>query len=75
MKPFEISNMIIDDDFYNEEYITADFSYQNQDYSITFKKADLEVINAWVFKEGTSLPANLSDEMVELIRQDVEKRI
>lgn len=75
MKPFEISNMIIDDDFYNEEYITADFSYQNQDYSITFKKADLEVINAWVFKEGTSLPANLSDEMVELIRQDVEKKI
>ena len=75
MKPFEISNMIIDDDFYNEEYVTADFSYQNHDYSITFKKADLEVVNAWVFKDGSSLPANLSEDMVEVIREDVQKRI
>jgi hypothetical protein len=75
VKPYEISNMIIDDDFYNEEYVTVDFTYQNNDYSITFKKLDLEVMNAWIFKNGTSLPAELSEEMIERIREDVEKQI
>ncbi|MEH7301950.1 hypothetical protein [Neobacillus drentensis] len=75
MKPFEISNMIIDDDFYNEEFVTVDFSYQNHDYSITFKKADLEAVNAWVFNDGSSLPANLPENIIESIRKDVEKRI
>jgi hypothetical protein len=75
MKPYEINNMIIDDEFDGEEFVTTDFAYQNKDYSITFKKADLEIINTWVFKDGTSLPANLSDNIIELIREDVKKRI
>ncbi|MED4402680.1 hypothetical protein [Metabacillus fastidiosus] len=75
MKPYEINNMIIDDEFDGEEFVTTDFAYQNKDYSITFKKADLEIINTWVFKDGTSLPANLSDNIIELIREEVKKRI
>ncbi len=75
MKPYQINNMIIDDKFDGEEFVTTDFAYQNKDYSITFKKADLEIINTWVFKDGTSLPANLSDNIIELIREDVKKRI
>ncbi|WP_223589211.1 hypothetical protein [Neobacillus bataviensis] len=75
MKPYEITNMIIDDDFYNEEFVTAEITYENQVYSITFKKEDLELVNAWVFKEGTSLPANLSEQMIESIREDVKNKI
>lgn len=75
MKLYEISNMIIDNEFDGEEFVTIDFAYQNKDYSITFRKADLEIINTWVFKDGTSLPANLSDNIIELIREDVKKRI
>ncbi|WP_335384623.1 hypothetical protein [Neobacillus drentensis] len=67
--------MIIDEEAYDQEEVTADFTYQDQDYSITFKKADLELVNAWVFKNGTSLPANLSKNMIELIRGDVKNRI
>ncbi|AZV44012.1 MULTISPECIES: hypothetical protein [Peribacillus] len=75
MKPYQINKMIIDDEFDGEEFVTTDFAYQNKDYSITFKKADLEIINTWIFKDGTSLPANLSDNIIELIREDVKKRI
>ncbi len=75
MKSYQINNMIIDDEFDGEEFVTTDFAYQNKDYSITFKKADLEIMNTWVFKDGTSLPANLSDHIIELIREDVRKRI
>ncbi|QGQ48011.1 hypothetical protein [Metabacillus sediminilitoris] len=75
MEPYKINNMIIDDEFDGEEFVTADFTHQNEEYSITFKKADLEIVNAWIFKEGTSLPANLSDHTIELIREDVKKRI
>ena len=75
MKSYQINNMIIDDEFDGEEFVTTDFAYQNKDYSITFKKADLEIMNTWVFKDGTSLPANLSDHIIELIREDVKKRI
>lgn len=75
MKPYEITNMIIDDDFYNEEFVTAEFTYDNQVYSITFKKEDLDVVNAWVFNDGTSLPANLSNQIIESIREDVSKKI
>ena len=67
--------MIIDDEFDGEEFVTTNFVYQNEDYSITFKKADLEIMNTWVFKDGTSLPANLSNHIIELIREDVKKRI
>jgi hypothetical protein len=72
---YELTNMIIDDDFDSEEYVTAEFSHNHMDYSITFKKADLEVINSWQFKDGTSLPANLSETLIECIREDVKKRI
>jgi hypothetical protein len=75
VKPYEINHMIIDDEFDGEEFVTADFTHQNKDYSITFKKADLKIMNTWVFEEGTSLPANLSDHMIELLREDVKKRI
>jgi hypothetical protein len=75
MKPYQINNMIIDDEFDGEEYVTTNFACQNKDYSITFKKADLEIINTWVFKDGTSLPANSADSIIELIREDVKKRI
>ncbi|WP_144554393.1 hypothetical protein [Bacillus sp. X1(2014)] len=75
MKPYEISNMIVDKEAYDQEEVTADFTYQNQDYSITFKKGDLEVVNTWVFSNGTSLPANLSEDIIELIRADVKNRI
>ena len=75
MKPYQINNMIIDDEFDGEEFVTTDFAYQNKDYSITFKKADLEIMNTWIFKDGTSLPANLSDHIIELIREDVKQRI
>ncbi|MCS0788800.1 hypothetical protein [Cytobacillus pseudoceanisediminis] len=75
MNPYEITSMIIDDEFDGEEYVTTEFLQENNTFSITFKKADLEVINAWVFTDGSSLPANLSDEVIESIRNSVKKRI
>jgi hypothetical protein len=75
VKPYEITNMIIDDDFDSEEYVTAEFTHNQTNYSITFKKADLEIINAWVYTDGTSLPANLSDSLIESIREEVKNRI
>jgi hypothetical protein len=72
---YEITNMIVDDDFDSEEYVTAEFSQDEANYIITFKKADLEIINSWVLKDGTSLPANLSDNLIESIREDIKKRI
>ncbi|MET3318939.1 UNVERIFIED_ORG: hypothetical protein ABIC97_002034 [Peribacillus simplex] len=75
MKPYEIKNMIIDDEFDGEETVTADFTHNNKEYSITFNKADLEIINTWVFEDGSSLPSNLSDTIIESIREDIKKRI
>jgi hypothetical protein len=75
MKPYEINHMIIDDDFAVEESVTAEFTHNSKEYSITFKKADLEVLNAWVFENDTSIPANLSVEMIESLRDDVKKSI
>jgi len=75
MKQYKMTNMIIDDDFAVEEYVTAEFTHNYNNYSITFKKADLEIINTWVFKDGTSFPADLSDEIIESIREDVKRRI
>jgi hypothetical protein len=72
---YEITNMIIDDDFDSEEYVTAEFTHNQTNYSITFKKADLEIMNAWIYKDGTSLPANLSGTLIESIREDVKNRI
>lgn len=76
MKAYEINNMIIDDDFSSEEYVTVDFTHNNNKvYSITFKKADMEMINSWIFEDGTSIPANLSEDLIESIREDVKNRI
>ena len=75
MGSYEITSMIVDDGFAGEEYVTADFNSQNQAYRITFKKTDLEIINSWVFQNGTSLPTDLSDHLVESIREDVKQKI
>jgi hypothetical protein len=75
VEQYEITNMIIDDDFDSEEYVTTEFTHDHMNYSITFKKADLEIMNVWVFKDGTSLPADLSDTLIESIREGVKKRI
>jgi len=73
--PYEIKMMIIDDDFATEEYVTVDFTYKQKTYSITFKKADLEIMNCWVFEDGSSLPADLSEEIINSIRNDVKMKI
>ncbi len=75
MGPYEITSMIIDDDFASEEYVSTFFNSENQNYRITFKKADLEIINSWVFQNGTSLPADLPNFLIDSIRADVKKRI
>jgi hypothetical protein len=67
--------MIIDDEFDGEESVTADFTHNDKEYSITFKKSDLEIINTWVFEDDTSIPANISANIVESIREDVKERI
>jgi hypothetical protein len=75
VKSYKISNMIIDDDFAVEEYATAEFTHNHKEYIITFKKADLEIINSWLFEDGTSIPANLPQDIIESIREEVKKRI
>ncbi|MED3623483.1 hypothetical protein [Neobacillus thermocopriae] len=67
--------MIIDDDFVTEEYVTVQFIHHQRQYSVTFKKADLEVVNEWVFEEETSLPADLPNELIESIREEIKKKI
>ncbi|WP_257535577.1 hypothetical protein [Mesobacillus foraminis] len=73
--PYEITEMIIDDDFYGQETVTAHFTYKQENYSITFNKGDLEVLNAWVLKKDASLPANLSNIPIGWIRKAVDKEI
>ena len=75
VKDFEINHMIIDVNKYWEESVTTDFTHNNKEYSITFNKADLEIINSWVFEDETSLPANLSEEMIEALREYVKEKI
>jgi hypothetical protein len=75
LKPYEITHMIIDDEFYGEETVTTNFTHNEKEYSITFDKSDLEILNTWVFENNTSLPANLSNEIIEAIREDVKKSI
>ncbi len=70
-----MKHMIIDDDFEGDPAVTAEFSYNENDYSVTFNKSDLELINSWLFASDTTLPANLSDAMIETIREDIKKRI
>ncbi|MBP3950772.1 hypothetical protein [Bacillus suaedae] len=75
MQSYELTDMIIDDDFYGEETVTATITHEDKNYSVTFKKNDLEIINSWVFEEETSLPANLTDELIEAVRNEVRGRI
>ncbi|MFF2445597.1 hypothetical protein ACFVSW_00745 [Neobacillus sp. NPDC058068] len=75
MELYKITNMIIDDDFAVDEYVTAEFIYMHKTYSMTFKKADLEIINSWVFEDSTSFPAYVPEVVVESIREEVKKRI
>lgn len=75
MKDYHITHMIIDDSSYGEEAVTAELTHNSKKYSITFNKSDLEILNKWVLENNTSLPANLSDELIELIRDDVKKNI
>ena len=58
-----------------KESVTAHFTHNYKEYSITLKKADLEIINTWVLEDGSSLPANLSGTIIESIREDIKKRI
>ncbi|WP_175639064.1 hypothetical protein [Metabacillus schmidteae] len=75
MKDYEITHIIIDDGLYGEEAVTTEFTHNNTTYSITFNKSDLEILNKWVLEDNTSLPANLSEELIELIRNEVKKSI
>ncbi|ARK32711.1 hypothetical protein [Halalkalibacter krulwichiae] len=75
VEQYQMKEIIIDHHFIGEESITADFTYNKQDYSVTFHKSDLEVLNMWVLKEGTSLPANLSDELIHALREEVQQRM
>lgn len=75
MKPYEMKHLIIDDMLHGQESITADFTYQDQEYSITFNKSDLEVINTWVFHNGTSLPTDLPNAIIESLKEEIEKEI
>lgn len=75
MKQYEIKEMIIDEEFHGEEYVTTTFTQNNKDYRVTFQKGDLELMNAWIFENGTSLPANLSEDLIDSLREDVKKKI
>lgn len=75
MDGYQIKNMIIDDELYSQESITVDFTQDNKMYSVILNKADLEVVNTWVFKANTSIPATLPDNVIESIREDVKKKM
>ena len=75
MKSYEVTNMIIDDESYGEEHVTVELTMEQQNYIITFQKSDLELMNAWSVKDGTTLPANLSEELLGSIRDDLKKKI
>jgi len=74
MDSYELTNMIIDEQ-YEQEHVTANFKYKQKEYSITFTKSDLELINAWVFENKTSYPANLTDDELEEIRENIKKHL
>jgi hypothetical protein len=75
MEAFIINHMIIDDEFLGEESVTAEFTYNQNEYSVTFNKADLELINSWYFRDHQTIPANLSDSLIESLREEVKNRI
>jgi hypothetical protein len=75
MEQYKIINMIIDDESNGQEHVTVELSLEEKQYSITFDKSDLEIMNAWIFENGSSVPANLSDHIIESIREEVKKKI
>ncbi len=75
MKPYAITNMIIDDESYDQEHVTAEITYEEKDYMLTFQKSDLELMNAWVLEGGSSLPANLSEKLIQDIKADISEKI
>lgn len=74
MDSYELTNMIIDEQ-YEQEHVTAYFKNKQKVYSITFTKSDLELINAWVFENETSYPANLTDNEIEEIRENIKRHL
>ena len=75
MKPYAIRNMIIDDESYDQEHVSAKITYEEKDYMLTFQKSDLELMNAWVLEGGSSLPANLSEKLIQDIKADISEKI
>jgi hypothetical protein len=75
MKSYEVTNMIIDDESYGEEHVTVEMTLEQQNYIITFQKSDLELMNAWSVKDGTTLPADLSTDLLDSIKEDIKKKI
>jgi hypothetical protein len=75
MEQYEINNMIIDDESNGQEHVTVELSLEEKQYSITFDKSDMEIINAWLFENGSSVPANFSEQIIESIREEVKRKI
>ncbi|MFZ3591463.1 hypothetical protein ACOI1C_20105 [Bacillus sp. DJP31] len=75
MEQYIINHMIIDDDFMDEESVTANFIHNHKEYKITFTKSDLEIINTWLFEGETTIPTILSDSIIESIREEVKNKI
>ncbi|MDQ0230039.1 hypothetical protein [Metabacillus malikii] len=75
MESFQILSMVVDEGQYDEQHVTAQVTHDGKEYSVTFDKDDFELINAWIFEKETSLPANLSDEEIEVIRNEVRGRL
>ena len=75
MKSYEVTNMIIDDEAYGEEHVTVEMTREQQHYIITFQKSDLELMNAWSVKDGTTVPADLSADLLDSIKEDIKKKI
>ncbi|NKE03874.1 MULTISPECIES: hypothetical protein [Mesobacillus] len=75
MKSYEVTNLIIDEETYGEEHITVEMTVEQENYIITFQKSDLELINAWRVEDGTTLPADLSENLLDSIKEDIKKKI
>jgi hypothetical protein len=75
MSSYKMTNMIIDEESYGEEHVTVELTLEQQNYIITFQKSDLELMNAWIVEGDTTLPANLTEELMDSIREDIKKKI
>ncbi|GAE44803.1 hypothetical protein [Mesobacillus boroniphilus] len=74
MNSYEMTNMIIDDESYGEEHVTVELTFEQQNYIITFKKSDLELVNAWVVVEGDkTLPTSLSEDIMDSLKGNIKK--